>query len=219
MIEFPITTSVGKTVPKTAFYKHLEVNARMKRIFVNDVERIVWANKFAPTTLNVSDGKFVHEITVFNVLVKNKDCPSDIFVFIDKNIPRHTVFILTDETECSVVINYKEEAQGTTGQPYKVTNTYQSPWMHLSEISLPIEGNTMDALYENMVRHVAGVHIIDKAASLKEDIEVSEKQEQLRKEIAALKKKLALERQPTKKFALHKKLKELEKQLKTDYNG
>ena len=51
MTKFPDDTKVGKNVPKNVFYKHLEVSTKMKRIFVNDVERIIWAYKFAPSTL------------------------------------------------------------------------------------------------------------------------------------------------------------------------
>ena len=42
MIEFPQSTIVGKPVPKNAFYRHLEVNAKMKQRFVDDVVAIKW---------------------------------------------------------------------------------------------------------------------------------------------------------------------------------
>ena len=60
MIEFPQSTIVGKPVPKNAFYRHLEVNAKMKQRFVDDVVAIKWLYKLAPSTLNVADGKEVH---------------------------------------------------------------------------------------------------------------------------------------------------------------
>jgi hypothetical protein len=213
MIKFPDSTLVNKVVPKTAFYKHLEVNASMKEHFVNDVDRIVWAYKLAPSTLNVTAGKAVQELTVFAVTLKNKNCPSDVFVFIDKNLPRHTVFVLSFEGEQSVLINYKEQTQGNAAMPFKVTKTYQSPWMSKDSATLIFEGASLDLIYENMVRQIAGSLIIGESNDLKEDIESSQEQEQLKKEIAALKSKIRLERQPQKKFVLHKKLKELESQL------
>ena len=42
MIVFPKSTLVGKPVPKNAFYKHLEVNAKIKQQFVEDVASINW---------------------------------------------------------------------------------------------------------------------------------------------------------------------------------
>jgi molecular chaperone GrpE (heat shock protein) len=76
-----------------------------------------------------------------------------------------------------------------------------------------IEGTSMDALYENFVRQVAGSKLSELSGTLKEDIAISQEQEALQKEIAALKKRLSSERQPQKKFMLHKQLKELEKKI------
>ena len=56
MIVFPKSTLVGKPVPKTAFYRNLEVNAKMKQRFVDSVESITWTAKLAPSTLSVADG-------------------------------------------------------------------------------------------------------------------------------------------------------------------
>ena len=214
MIKFPDSTIVNKVVPKTAFYKHLEVNATIKNHFINDVERLVWAYKFATSTLNVADGKTVHEITVFNVTLKKKECPTDIFVFIDKNLPRHTAFLLSFEDEMCILINFKEAIQGNTNTPFKVTKTYKSQWYKAEDITIMIEGTSLDLIYENMIRQVAGSNISQTTGSLKADITFSKEQESLRNAINALKKRIALERQPQKKFMLHKELKELENQIK-----
>ena len=213
MIKFPDSTIVGKNVPKNVFYKHLEVSTRMKSIFVNDVERIIWAYKFAPSTLNVSDGKNVHEITVFDVEMKAQVCPEEMFVLIDRNIPRHTMFILHNDDKSCAVINYKEAAQGNSSQPYKVLKTYKSVWQTTGNINLLILGTSMDALYEDFIRQIAGKQISENSHTLKEDIAISEELESLKKEIEALKKRIVLEHQPQKKFLLHNKLKDLEKKL------
>lgn len=212
-MKFPDSTQVGKNVPKNVFYKHLEVSTSMKRIFVNEVDRIIWAYKLAPSTLNVLDGKIVHEITVFNIDMKNMVCPKEMFIFIDKNIPRHTVFILTHAGKSCVVINYKEVCQGNTVQPFKVTKTYQSEWLYSDDLDLKIEGLNMDAIYESFVRQIAGSQISELCGTLKDDIMISQEQETIRKEISILNKRIVNERQPQKKFELHKQLKELEKKL------
>lgn len=213
MIKFPANTLVKKNVPKSVFYKHLEVSTSMKRIFVNDVERITWAYKFAPSTLNVIDGKTVHEITVFEVDMKVMECPTEMFVFIDKNIPRHTIFILNNEDRSSVVINYKEAVLGNNPQPFKVTKTYHTEWKKTEDLDLKLDGLSMDAIYDSFVRQIAGGQITETTGTLKEDIKISQEQEVLKKEIAALKKRVAEEKQPQKKFELHKQLKTLEQQL------
>lgn len=78
MIVFPKSTLVGKPVPKTAFYRNLEVNAKMKQRFVDSVESITWTAKLAPSTLSVADGKTVHEIAVFRIELKGEVVPTDV---------------------------------------------------------------------------------------------------------------------------------------------
>ena len=82
MITFPKSTIVGKTVPKAAFYKNLEVNARKKQRFVDDVGSVTWVAKIATSTLNVADGNTVHEITVFRMVLKNSEVPSDVLTLL-----------------------------------------------------------------------------------------------------------------------------------------
>ena len=98
--------------------------------------------------------------------------------------------------------------------PFKVTKTYQTPWVQIGEASLKLEGESLDLVYENMVRQVAGSQIVEESSDLKSDIETSHEQEQLKREILAFKAKIKSERQTQKKFVLHKKLKELEAKLK-----
>lgn len=57
ILNFPASTHVDRLVPKTAFYKHLEINARLKMRFVEDVERIEWLYKLAPSTDECGRGK------------------------------------------------------------------------------------------------------------------------------------------------------------------
>ena len=68
ILNYPTSTHVDRLVPKTAFYKHLEINTRLKMRFVEDVERIQWLYKLAPSTMNVDTGKTVHEIVMFLVM-------------------------------------------------------------------------------------------------------------------------------------------------------
>ena len=61
----------------------------------------------------------------------------------------------------------------------------------------------MDAIYETLVRQVAGERIITQSESLREDVEKSTQREMLLKKIEILRRKEAKERQPQKKFVLH----------------
>lgn len=154
-LKFPVSTKVGKPVPKNAFYKHLEVNAKIKQHFVDDVVGINWLYKFAPSTLNVADGTKVHEIVIFSAGLKSKDCPDDVFLFIDQNMPRHVIFILEYESKYKLLLNYKEWKDEKAGQ-FKIVKTFSTEWLTSDQINLSIEGQTMDAIYEVMAGQVSG---------------------------------------------------------------
>ena len=215
MYNLPQSTIVNRVIPKKTFVNQGGANTRMKDHFTNDVVRVEWLAKLAPSTINVADGKEVHEITIFLVPIKDENCPDDIFSFIDGMIPRHTIFILRWGDMTCLHLNYKEwmESSTNTDKTFRIAKTYRSQWRKDTEISLSIEGLTMDAIYEALVRQVAGERIIIQSESLREDVEKSTQREMLLKEIEILKRKEAKERQPQKKFAIHKQIVELKERL------
>ena len=215
MYNLPQSTIVNRVIPKKTFVNQWGANTRMKDHFTNDVVRVEWLAKLAPSTINVADGKEVHEITIFLVPIKDENCPDDIFSFIDGMIPRHTIFILRWGDMTCLHLNYKEwmESSTNTDKTFRIAKTYRSQWRKDTEISLSIEGLTMDAIYEALVRQVAGERIIIQSESLREDVEKSTQREMLLKEIEVLKRKEAKERQPQKKFAIHKQIVELKERL------
>lgn len=215
MYNLPQSTIVNRVIPKKTFVNQLGANARMKDHFTNDVVRVEWLAKLAPSTINVADGKEVHEITIFLVPIKDENCPDDIFSFIDGMIPRHTLFILRWGDMTCLHLNYKEwmESSTNTDKTFRIAKTYRSHWIKDTEISLSIEGFTMDAIYEVLVRQVAGERIIIQSESLREDVEKSTQREMLLKEIEILKLKEKKERQPQKKFVIHKLIVDLKKRL------
>lgn len=205
MYNLPQSTIVNRVIPKKTFVNQLGANTRMKDHFTNDVVRVEWLAKLAPSTINVADGKEVHEITIFLVPIKDENCPDDIFSFIDGMIPRHTLFILRWGDMTCLHLNYKEwmESSTNTNKTFRIAKTYRSQWIKDTEISLSINGLTMDAIYEALVRQVAGERIIIQSESLREDVEKSTQREMLFKEIEIIKRKEVKERQPQKKFVLH----------------
>lgn len=205
MYNLPQSTIVNRVIPKKTFVNQLGANARMKDHFTNDVVRVEWLAKLAPSTINVADGKEVHEITIFLVPIKDENCSDDIFSFIDGMIPRHTLFILRWGDMTCLHLNYKDwmESSTNTDKTFRIAKTYRSHWIKDTEFSLSIEGLTMDAIYETLVRQVAGERIVMQSECLRDDVEKSTQREMLLKEIEILKRKEAKERQPQKKFVLH----------------
>ena len=205
MIVFPKSTLVGKPVPKTAFYRNLEVNSKMKQRFVDSVESITWTAKLAPSTLSVADGKTVHEITVFRMVLKKEEVPSDVLTLIDKQMPRHTLFLLQHDDDFCLLVNYKEWHDAANTR-FDIVKTFQTGWTSADKLSLSLDGQDMDAVYSAIVKQVAGADITSVAKDIHTAVAQTKEQEALRQKIAALKAKIAKERQPKKKFELHQQL-------------
>lgn len=177
------------------------------------MERITWVAKLAPSTIHVADGKTVHEIAVFEMALKVKDCPADLFAFIDTWMPRHLLFALEYGGQISLLIHDKEPSGAAMGQKYRIVRAYQTAWQDADSVLLPLQGLSMDAVYENFVRQIAGDQITSSATNLRQAIEETAKREAVQSEIATLEKRMAAERQPQKKFALHQEILKLRKQL------
>lgn len=200
-LKFPPTTIVGKPVPKNAFYKHLEVNAKMKQHFVDDVVSIHWLYKLAPSTINVEDGKQVHEIVVFSAVLKDKDCPDDVFLFIDRNMPRHVVFILEYEDRYKVLLNYKAWKDGQNSQ-FDIIKTFATDWLTAERLLLTLEGQTMDALYEAMAGQVSGFGTT-KAEDTKRIVELEGLIDKAKREVESIQKRIRNERQLNRQMELN----------------
>lgn len=210
-LKFPRTTIVGKPVPKNAFYKHLGVNAKMKQHFVDDVVNIHWLYKLAPSTINVEDGKRVHEIVVFSAVLKSKDCPDDVFLFIDQNMPRHVLFILEYEGQYKVLLNYKERKDGQNGQ-FKIIKTFATKWLTENQLLLTLEGQNMDALYEAMAGQVSGFGT-KKAEDTKRIVELESQIDRAKREVEAIQKRIRNERQLNRQMELNGEARSIKKQI------
>lgn len=210
-LKFPRTTIVGKPVPKNAFYKHLEVNAKMKQHFVDDVVSIHWLYKLAPSTINVEDGKLVHEIVVFSSVLKDKDCPNDVFLFIDRNMPRHVVFVLEYEDRYKVLLNYKAWKDGQNSQ-FDIIKTFATDWLTDGQLLLTLEGQTMDALYEAMAGQVSGFGTT-KAEDTKRIVELEGLIDKAKREVESIQKRIRNERQLNRQMELNGAARGLKKQI------
>lgn len=156
LLKYPQSTIVNRVVSKAMFYKFMDVSPRMKTRFVNDVVNITWLYKLSAASLHVADSNDMKEIEVFAVNLKQPDCPTDLFAFIDTNMPHHIVFILIHEDDAMLLVNYKEWANDAQTR-FRITQAFFSPWKPISEISLKVEGQSLPRVYDNFVAQVSGI--------------------------------------------------------------
>lgn len=214
MLGLPKSTEFNKRIPKQKFYENIAVTPAMKKAFVEQIRIIYWRNKIATTTLNLAAGEQVTEIEVFEVRLSAPKLDESVLRQIDREIPYHILFLLEYEGKYRAVIGYKKAAVGKTA--FKVDRYYSTDWLDEDDLPVYLDGLTLDAVYGNFVRQIAGDALgAGESTSLKDSVEQQKQREQLEKQIAALEAKIRKEKQPKKKFELVQQMKSLQKKTET----
>ena len=210
MLGLPRSTEFNKRIPKQKFYENLPVTPAIKKVFTEQIKIIYWHNKLAATTLNIAPGEQVTEIEVFEVRLNAADLDENVLRLIDREIPYHILFLLEYDGKYQAVMGYKEAA-GSGKAAFRVDRYYRTDWLAEENLPLHLEGLTIDAVYENLIRQIAGDSLASgESTTLKESVERQKQREQLEKQIAALEAKIKKERQPKRKFELVGELRKLQ---------
>ena len=214
VVGFPQATEFNKRIPKQKFYENLEVSPTLRRVFVDQIRLVYWRNKLAASTLNIAAGEAVTEIEVFEVRLNDPQLDEAVLKQIDKEIPYHILFILTCDGKAQAWIGYKEAA-ASGSNAFKVSRYYHTDWMPEDELHLSIDGLNIDAVYESLVRQIAGDKLqTDSGESLKESVVRDEKKKQLEKQISTLENKMKKEKQLNRRMQMNAELKRLGKEMK-----
>lgn len=214
MIGLPKTTEFNKRIPKQKFYENMDVSPALKRIFTEQVKTIYWRNKIAVYTINLAGGNDVTEIEVFEIRLNSKELDDAFLRQIDREIPYHILFLLEYGGKYQARIGYKETLLSGKNT-FKVNAYYQTEWMDEDNLPLKLEGLSIEAVYENFVRQVAGDRLKAKenSESLKKSVTRDEEKQSLQKQIDNLKAKIRKEAQLNRQMEMNSELKELVKKL------
>ena len=214
MLNFPQSTIFDRRIPKTKFYEKLSVTPRLKRVFVEQITQIRWQNKIAPSTINVAPGATVTEIQVIVIHLNQPKLDQKILALMDKEIPYHVLFLLEYGDRVQAWIAYKEEAKTGT---FKPGSYYHTEWLAPEELTLRLKGLTMDALYENLIRQIAGEELASahdtEVSDIRDAVSRDERRRKLQREIAVLEGKVHKEKQFNRQVELNGELKKIRKQL------
>ena len=214
VVGFPQATEFNKRIPKQKFYENLDVSPALHRMFVDQIKLVYWRNKLAASTLNIAAGEAVTEIEVFEVRLNDPQLDEAVLKQIDKEIPYHILFLLTCDGKAQVWIGYKEAA-ASGSNAFKVGRYYHTDWIPEDELHLSIDGLNMDAVYESLVRQIAGDKLqTDSGESLKESVERDEKKKQLEKQISVLENKMKKEKQLNRRMEMNAEIKKIQSELK-----
>ena len=210
MLGLPKTTEFNRRIPKAKFYENINITPSLKRLFVDHVKTIYWRNKIASTTTNLSAGKYVTEIEVFEVNLNSPQVDIDLLNCIDSVIPYHILYILEYNGKYQAWIGYKETTD-IEKKRSKVDRYYHTNWIEETELIVKLEGLSLDYVYENLVRQIAGdkLQSDNSSESLKQSVERDKEIETLQKQISILQNKIRKEKQLNKQIEINTELKKL----------
>lgn len=215
MIGLPKSTEFNRRIPKQKFYENISVSLTLKRVFIEQIKVIYWRNKVTATTMNLAAGETVTELEVFEVKLNGQQLDESVLRQIDKEIPYHILFLLEYDGKYQAWTAYKEAA-AFGSNAFKVGTYYHTDWLPETELPLKVEGLSVDKVYENFVRQIAGDALRSeegKTESLKESVERDNRRQELEKQVAALQTKVRREKQLNKQVQLNAELKKLKKEL------
>lgn len=216
---FPKSTEFGKRILKQTFYEHLDISPALKRAFIEQLRVIYWREKLAVSTIHVAEGESVTEVEVLEIALHQPQLDEAVLLQIDREIPYHILFVLTYEGKAQAWIGYKRATESGKNA-FKVERYYHTDWMPEDALAFHIDGLDMDAVYENLVRQIAGDDLRQRPGeTLQESVERQIQQEKLKKQIEQLEKKLRAEKQPKKKWELHQERNRLTIQLENMQTG
>ena len=157
-IDFPRHTEVGRVLPKNKVYEHSGANTRLKNLFVEQVEQIVWRCKLAPETINLHARPGVQEIQVFAIRLKTPKLHHDVLRCIDGAVQFPIIFELThgsdDDARAQVVAAYKRPSQADAGR-WVQSDYFSTDWVpaYAQRVAMPLALD-LAGLYEQMLHRL-----------------------------------------------------------------
>lgn len=211
-LNFPTSTIVAKNVPKNAFYKRAKAQRTTAlRIFLTEAfESILWLYKLHPSTLNIADGQQVHEIDVFYYKMSTTHIDERLLCELDMLLPRHTLYIMDRDGRTDLMMFPKT----INTQGHIVQNGKMEAWTNvdLSATPLTITGHDMDMLYGDFLGKLSHLNTRTEAEYAKA-AEQRQQQELLKRQYAALQKKIKNEKQFSRQLEMNRELKALKAKM------
>ena len=151
LFNFPVATEFGRVIPKSKIYQHATPSTKVKKLFVQQVEKMTWAYKLSPATINLPASDGVQEIQVFTITLRTAELSQDVLHTIDKAIPSPILFELKYGGKTKYAASYKRPSEADKSK-WVVSSYFQSGWIKDNgpASELPVVLN-MGALYQSFL--------------------------------------------------------------------
>jgi hypothetical protein len=211
-ILFPENALVGKNVPKNKIYQHASAGTRVKRLFIEQVEKIIWAYKLAPETVNLPATKRVQEVQVFRLTLKCGEISNSTLEAIDKSIPSPLVFEVEYKNRICYKAAFKRPSEADKNK-WVVAEYFSTEWVKpgSAQNELPVALD-MGQLYQELLKLIIPVEV-RKNETIDDLVLRAEKLESKKREAEKIKSRITREKQFNRKVEINKTLKVLQKEI------
>ena len=154
-LRYPAQAAFGRLLPKNKIYEHSGAGKRLKALFVQQVDQIVWQSKLASETINLPARPGVSEIQVFAIRIKTPELHRDVLRCIDGAVQFPIVFELSFDDRTQVVACYKRPSEADPAR-WVQSEYFATPWLpsHAERAAMPLALD-LGALYEQLLRRLA----------------------------------------------------------------
>lgn len=211
-VAYPRQAEFGRVVPKNKIYEHGQVNTRLKELFVEQVEQIVWQYKLAPETINLPAKPGVPEIQVFRIVLKTADLSVDVVKAIDAAVQFPIIFELDHVGKTQMIAAYKRPSEAAANH-WVISDYFSSSWLPTDTGRSPLPtaldlGGLYEALLQRLLTLAPRGHeslggLVERVASVRAK----------QREIEQVRAKLAREKQFKRKVEINAVLRTLNLQL------
>ncbi|WP_324278781.1 DUF4391 domain-containing protein [Fusobacterium polymorphum] len=112
IFNLPIECKIDKNIPKEVIYKNAEANDKLKRVFIDTVEKIrfMYLLNFSNSNIQsyISDNEKFEEIDFIKIILKEKGKENIISKLFHQLIPKSTVIILEFKNEILISASNKK---------------------------------------------------------------------------------------------------------------
>ena len=200
MLGLPSTTEVGRRLPKEAFYRNLKLSAKQKDAFVHGVERIEILSSLKESTIHIPVGNEIEEIMVVGITLRDEAAAVTVVDEIAKANKHKLVFLCI-------------EPNGQVRLAVRAQGVKFGAWETLGELSLKIQGGTLDEVWDSIVSQVAFGDVGTAEMTAESRIALAERVASLEKLVRELDAKCRRARQIGKKNELFVQMRKAEAEL------
>ncbi len=216
LFAYPKQAEFGRTLPKNKIYEHSGANTRLKDMFVEQVEQIVWRYKLAPETTNLPAKPGVPEIQVFAIQLKSPELHHDVLRCIDGAVQFPIIFELTQGqgtgAKTQVVAAYKRPSDAEAAN-WVCSEYFESRWMPSASERVPLPlALDLGGLYEQLLHRLVPIAVRNHEA-LRDLIARTEEVVARGREVAKTEARLAKEKQFNRKVEINSTLRQLKSAL------